>query len=226
MLTNDERLVKAAQDGDSDAFTSLVRTYEQPAYLLALKLIREPEDAREVVQESLLKAYLHIDQFQGNARFSSWLGRITLNEALMRIRQRSAGETVSLDEEISTSAPIPLRAQLRDTALDPERAFRRAEFRRVVRRAVAKLTPPYRQVFVLRHLEECSTQETAEILGLTITAVKTRLRRARAELHRRLHPFYESGCREAGGLRENENRRGQGRVFGNGNYSPQSFQAA
>lgn len=207
MLTNDVRLVRAARKGDQDAFASLVRKHKQPAYLLALKLIRDPEDAREVVQESLLKAYLHLDQFQGNSRFSTWLGRITLNEALMRIRRRPVREEIPLDEGATGTPANPLSARLRDEAPDPERAFRQAEFRWIIRGAIAKLTPPYRQVFVLRHLEDCSTRETAEILGLTVTAVKTRLRRARVELHRRLHTFYKSGCRESGGMRENEKPR-------------------
>jgi RNA polymerase sigma-70 factor, ECF subfamily len=204
MLTNDVRLVRAARNGDQDAFASLVRKHKQPAYLLALKLIHDPEDAREVVQESLLKAYLHLDQFQGDSRFSTWLGRITLNEALMRIRRRPVREEIPLDEGATGTQATPLSAKLRDDTPDPERAFRQAEFRWIIRGAIAKLTPPYRQVFVLRHLEDCSTRETAEILGLTVTAVKTRLRRARVELHRRLHTFYKTGCRESGGMREND----------------------
>jgi RNA polymerase sigma-70 factor (ECF subfamily) len=207
MLTNDVRLVKAARKGNQDAFASLVRKHRQPAYLLALKFIRNPEDAHEVVQESLLKAYLHLDQYQGDARFSTWLGRITLNEALMRIRRRPAREEISLDETPSPSASASPSSALRDTQEDPERAFRRSEYHQIIRGAVAKLAPGYRQVVVLRHLEECSTRETAEILGLTVTAVKTRLRRARVELHRRLHPFYASGCRESGGVRETGKRR-------------------
>ncbi len=202
MLTNDVRLVRAARNGDQDAFASLVRKHKQPAYLLALKLIRDPEDAREVVQESLLKAYLHLDQFQGDSRFSTWLGRITLNEALMRIRRRPAREEIPLDEGPTHPQMSPLSARLRDNAPDPERAYRQIEFRYIIRGAIEKLTAPYRRVFILRHLEDCSTRETAEILGLTVTAVKTRLRRARVELHRRLHTFYKSGCRESGGLRE------------------------
>jgi RNA polymerase sigma-70 factor, ECF subfamily len=226
MLTNDVRLVKAALNGEQNAFTSLVRKHQRPAYLLALKLIRDPEDAREVVQESFLKAYLHLDQFQGDARFSTWLGRITLNEALMRIRRRPGREEISLDEEAPDMSSLPLSVRLRDMGLDPEAAVRRAEIRHVVRGAIAKLTPPYRQVFVLRHLEECSTRETAEILGLTVTAVKTRLRRARVELHRRLHPFYKSGCREAGTLREADRRSSRRGVFENAACSSPRFQPA
>lgn len=224
MLTNDVRLVKAAREGDQNAFTSLVRKHQQPAYLLALKLMRDPEDAHEVVQESLFKAYLHLDQFQGDAKFSTWLGRITLNEALMCIRRRPAGEEVSLDDELSPSAAVPVRSRLHDKEPDPERAFRHAEFRRIVRGAVSRLAPNYRQVFVLRHLEECSTRETAEILGLTVTAVKTRLRRARVELHRRLHPFFESDFREAGGLRDTGKHGSHRVVFKNGTCSARRYQ--
>ncbi len=225
MLTNDVRLVEAARNGDQDAFTSLVRKHNQPAYLLALKLIRDPEDAREIVQESFLKAYLHLDQFQGDSRFSTWLGRITLNEALMRIRRRPIRDEIPLDEGSPGPAVPPLAARLRDTGPDPERTFRRAEVRRIVRGAIAKLTPPYRQVFVLRHLEDCSTRETAEILGLTVTAVKTRLRRARVELHRRLHTFYKSGCRESASLRDDGKSRKRRTVFQKNDCSTRRVQS-
>jgi RNA polymerase sigma-70 factor, ECF subfamily len=206
MLTNEVRLVTAARKGNQDAFTSLIRKHRQPAFLLALKIIRNPEDAHEVVQESLLKAFLHLDQFKGDARFSTWLGRITLNEALMRIRRRPASEEMPLEEFDASTLSESHAFKMPGVEMDPERTFRRAEFHRVVRGAVEKLAPGYRQVVVLRHLQECSTRETAEILGLTVTAVKTRLRRARVELHRRLHPFYLSGRRESGSPRRTERR--------------------
>lgn len=211
MLTNDVRLVKAARKGNQDAFASLIRKHRQPAFLLALKAIRNPEDAQEVVQESLLKAYLHLDQFQGDARFSTWLGRITLNEALMRIRRRPACEEIPLEEFDASSVSQSPSFKMPGAEMDPERAFRHEEFYRVVRGAVEKLAPSYRQVVFLRHLQECSTRETAEILGLTVTAVKTRLRRARVELHRKLHSYYSSGCRESSGKR-NLGRRSMGQV--------------
>jgi RNA polymerase sigma-70 factor, ECF subfamily len=195
MLTNDMRLVKAAQKGDYKAFTSLVRKHSQTIYLMALKLIRDPEDAREVVQESFLKAYLYMSQFQGEARFSTWLGRIACNEALMRIRRRPPLEPVSLNQMVSPFDDIPLGSQIEDERPDPESAWRLAELRQVVHRAIRTLAPRYRKVVILRHIQDRSTRETAEILGLSVTAVKSRLRRARCELRRRLYIFHESGCR-------------------------------
>lgn len=195
MLTNDMRLVLAAQKGDPMAFTSLVRKHGPSLHLLALKLIRDPEDAREVVQESLLKAYLHISQFQGEARFSTWLGRIALNEALMRIRRKPPHEFASLDENISSHDDHPLVSRIEDNAPSPEYTCQRAEVGGILAQAIRKLAPHYRNVFVLRHVQDYSTRETAEILGVSVTAVKTRLRRARVELRRRLHKFYESDYR-------------------------------
>ncbi len=196
MLTNDMRLVLAAQRGDRKAFTSLVRKHSPTLHLLALKLIHDPEDAREIVQDSLLKAYLHLSQFQGEARFSTWLGRITLNEALMRIRRRPQQEVASLEAHVSSLDQHPLASRIEDKHPDPEDVCRRAELGQIVRRAIHKLPPPYRSVFVLRHIQDYSTRETAEILGVSVTAVKTRLRRARVELRRRLHSLYPSGYRE------------------------------
>jgi RNA polymerase sigma-70 factor, ECF subfamily len=195
MLTNDMRLVRAAQRGNHRAFTNLVQGHFQAAYLLALKVTRDPEDAREVVQESLFKAYLHLRQFQGEARFSTWLGRITLNEALMCIRRRTPLVLVSLDAKISPGDEHNLPSGIPDRRQDPESASRFAESRRIVHRAIHSLAPHYRSVFILRHIHDCSTRETAEILGLSVTTVKTRLRRARSELRRRLHNFHESGRR-------------------------------
>lgn len=197
MLTNDMRLVKAAQNGDPNAFTNLVRKNSQAIYLMALRLVHDPEDAREVVQDSFFKAYLHLRQFQGEARFSTWLGRITLNEALMRIRRQPERAQVSLDDRVSISDEQPLASRLEDAQPDPENSYQRAEFRRTLHRAIYRLAPPYRKVFILRHVQDFSTRETAEILGLSVMAVKTRLRRARVELRRRLLGFHESGYRDS-----------------------------
>jgi RNA polymerase sigma-70 factor, ECF subfamily len=195
MLTNDMRLVKAARKGDPKAFTNLVRAHSPALRILALRLIRDPEDACEVVQESLLKAFVHLHQFQGEARFSTWLTRIALNEAFMRIRCRPPGTALSLDDPVSTVSNQQFATQLEDGEPGPEGLCLRAELRRTLFRAIDSLAPRYRMVFVLRHVEEFSTRETAEILGLSVTAAKTRLRRARAELRRRLHAFYVSGWR-------------------------------
>jgi RNA polymerase sigma-70 factor, ECF subfamily len=196
MLTNEMRLVKAARKGNQEAFANLVRHHRQSIYMMALRLIRDPEDAQEVVQESLLKAYLHLGQFQGEARFSTWLGRITLNETLMRIRRRPPQDPISLDESGFPFEEHPLISQIADGNPEPEATCRNAELRSVVHRVVRTLAPRYRNVFVLRLIHDYSTRETAEILGLSATTVKTRLRRARVELRRRLKPFYASGCRE------------------------------
>lgn len=197
MLTNEMGLVRAARKGNHDAFTSLIRHHERTIYLLAIRVIHDPEDAREVVQDSLLKAFIHLHQFQGQARFSTWLTRIALNEALMRIRRKPAREDVSLEEQAFSPSASSLDRYLEDGHPDPESACQRTESESILARAINTLAPAYRDVFVLRHLREYSTRETAEILGISVTAVKTRLRRARLQLRRALSEFYRSGCRHS-----------------------------
>jgi RNA polymerase sigma-70 factor, ECF subfamily len=195
MLTNEMGLVRAARRGNEEAFTSLIQQHERTIYLLAIRIIHDPEEARDVVQDSLLKAYVHLNQFQGEARFSTWLTRIALNEALMRARRKPAGEQISLEEQVSEAPARFFDRYLEDDHPDPETACQCAESERIVAQALHTLTPPYRSVFLLRHLREYSTRETAEILGISRTAVKTRLRRARLQLRRRLHDFISSGRR-------------------------------
>lgn len=209
-LTTELRLVKAARHGDQEAFASLVRQQGRRIYLLALRILRRPEDAEEVVQESLWKAYSKLEQFQGESRFSTWLARITLNEALMHLRKLPAREEISLEEMTAPSGESAAPTQMRDQAPNPEEACASRELRRTVRDAVARLQQPYRTVVAMRSLEEFTTAETAQLLGLSPTGVKTRLRRARLRLRQRLDRLEVPSQRESCQAYSNKGRHSLG----------------
>jgi RNA polymerase sigma-70 factor (ECF subfamily) len=132
-----------------------------------------------------MKAYEHLDQFQGNSKFYTWIVRIAVNQALMKLRRRKTGKTVSLDETIDTGEDTVVR-EIAAWDENPEQRFSREELGEILDSAIQSLEPPYRSVFVLRDIEELSTEETAEALDLSIPAVKSRLLRARLQLREKL----------------------------------------
>ena len=144
------------------------------------------------MQDAFLKAYSRLDQFEGNSQFYTWLVRIAVNESLMRLRKRKSSKTVSLDEEIET-AESPIKREVASDGEDPEESLSRLETREILENAIDSLAEGYRTVFVLRDVEGLSTDETAEMLDLSISAVKSRLLRARLQLRdkirRRLKPY-------------------------------------
>ena len=188
-LNGDSDLVAKAQGGDSTAFAELVRKYERKIFRLAKNITNNQEDAEDVLQEAFLKAYSHIGNFQGNSKFYTWLVRIAVNEALMKLRKRKSDRSVSLDEGIDTGEEI----MVREVAVwedNPEQRYSQTEIRAILDEAVASLRPAFRTVFVLRDIEELSTEETATMLDLSIPAVKSRLLRARLQLREKLTRFF------------------------------------
>lgn len=178
-------LVDRARGGDLAAFSELVRRYERRVYRTARHIVQNDEDAEDVLQEAMLKAFEHLDSFQGNSKFYTWLVRIAVNESLMKLRKRKSDRTVSLDESIETDEePIVREIAVWDD--NPEQRYSQAELREILDRAIESLKPIFRTVFILRDVEELSTEETAEVLGLSIAAVKSRLLRARLQLRERL----------------------------------------
>jgi RNA polymerase sigma-70 factor, ECF subfamily len=178
-------LVQRARAGDDLAFTELVQRNERRILRLAKNITQNDEDAEDVLQETFLKAYTHLGGFQGNAKFYTWLVRIAMNESLMKLRKRKAGRTVSLDEELDTGEDTVQR----EVAVwdgTPEDKYSQEELRGILDKAVASLPEGFRTVFTLREVEELSTEETAETLGLSIPAVKSRLLRARLQLREKL----------------------------------------
>lgn len=178
-------LVERAQSGDMEAFAELVRRYERRIYRMARQITQNDEDAEDVLQESFLKAFQHLDSFQGQSKFYTWVTRIAVNESLMKLRKRKSDRTVSLDENIETDEePIVREIAVWDDT--PESKYSQEELRQILDKAIESLKPIFRTVFVLRDVEELSTEETAEVLGLSVAAVKSRLLRARLQLRERL----------------------------------------
>jgi RNA polymerase sigma-70 factor (ECF subfamily) len=171
-------LVAQARIGDGRSFSELVRRYEGKIFRLAQHVTQNREDAEDVLQETFMKAYEHLDQFQGNSKFYTWIVRIAVNQALMKLRRRKTDKSVSLDEAIDTGEDTVVR-EIAAWDEDPEERYTREELGKILDSAVQSLDPPYRSVFVLRDVDELSTEETAEALGLSVPAVKSRLLRAR-----------------------------------------------
>src|SRR5437588_6436281 len=178
-------LVTAARKGDVEAFGKLVSKYDRNVFRIANHITQNREDAEDVVQDAFLKAYKNLDRFQGNSKFYTWLVRIAVNEALMKLRKRRSDRTVPLDDPIDTGEDeLPREVAVWDE--NPEEKYSREELGEILEEAVQSLKPAYRTVFVLRDIEELSIEETAEALGLSISAVKSRLLRARLQLREKL----------------------------------------
>jgi RNA polymerase sigma-70 factor (ECF subfamily) len=182
-------LVERARAGDAAAFTQLVEKYERKIYRLAKHITQNDEDAEDVLQETFLKAYSHLHNFEMQSKFYTWIVRIAVNEALMKLRKRKSDRTVSLDEPQDTGEETVMR-EIAVWDEDPEQKYSRDELREILDKAVNSLKPSFRTVFVLRDIEELSTEETAEALGISIPAVKSRLLRARLQLRERLTRFF------------------------------------
>lgn len=193
----DEQLVRKAQADDDRAFGELVHRYEAKVYSLALKMLRNPEDAEDVLQDTFLRAYRGIKSFQGNSTISTWIYRITANSALMRLRRKHL-PTVSIDDADEREAPI----NIADWAPGPVEQLLTKETQQAMNEAVEALPPEFRQVFILRDVEEMSNSEVAEVLDLSVAAVKSRLHRARLKVRDRLAGYFgESNTRRAMGAK-------------------------
>ena len=187
---DESALVAQAREGDTVAFGELVRRYEGKIFRLAQHVTQNREDAEDVLQETFMKAYEHLNQFKGDSKFYTWIVRIAVNQALMKLRRRKTDKSVSLDETIDTGEDMVVR-EIAAWGEDPEQQFSREELGGVLDTAIQSLEPLYRSVFVLRDIEELSTEETAEMLGLSVPAVKSRLLRARLQLREKLTRFFK-----------------------------------
>jgi RNA polymerase sigma-70 factor (ECF subfamily) len=183
-------LVQAAKSGDISAFEALVKRYDRNVFRIAQHITQNREDAEDVVQDAFLKAYSNLEQFQGQSKFYTWLVRIAVNEALMKLRRRRPERTVSLDQEVQTDEDTMPR-EVADWAPNPEQQYNQAELKDILGRTIQGLPPSFRTVFVLRDVEGLSTEETAEALNLSIPAVKSRLLRARLQLRERLSKYFK-----------------------------------
>jgi RNA polymerase sigma-70 factor (ECF subfamily) len=188
---DEHQLVAAAKSGDATAFEELVSRYERKIFRLTMNITRNREDAEDAMQDAFLKSYSHLKTFQGDSRFYTWLVRIAANEALMRLRKRRPNQ-FSLDEPMEGDEDLVPR-ELRDWGPGPEQRFAQTEMREILSGVIEELEPDYRIVFVLRDIEELSTEETAASLGISIPAVKSRLLRARLKLREKLNRYFQQG---------------------------------
>ena len=187
---NETPLVLQARSGDVAAFSKLVEKYEGKIFRLARHITNNQEDAEDILQETFLKAYEHLDAFQGNSKFYTWIVRIAVNESLMKLRKRKSDRSVSLDEQIDTGEDVIAR-EIAVWEDNPEDRYSQQELREILDEAIASLPPIFRSVFVLRDIEELSSEETAQMLDLTVPAVKSRLLRARLKLREKLTRFFK-----------------------------------
>ena len=182
-------LVSAAKAGDLGAFDELANRYERRIFRLTMNITQNREDAEDATQDAFLKAFQHLDAFQGGSRFYTWLVRIAVNEALMRLRRRRPN-VVSLDEPVETEDDLMPR-EVEDWGPTPEQRFARTEMNSILTESISGLDPIFRTVFVLRDVEGLSTEETAEALGVSAPAVKSRLLRARLKLRQKLGSYLQ-----------------------------------
>jgi RNA polymerase sigma-70 factor (ECF subfamily) len=180
---SDAAVVEAARRHDRDAFDEIVTRYGPRIFRLAQNITRNREDAEEVSQDSFARAFLHVDSFRGDSRFYTWLARIAINQALMKLRtRRREFQYVCPDTREDTQ----FRAEVADDAPTPEQQYSQKELQRILASAMEELPLASREVLQLREVEERSTAETARILGLSISAVKSRMLRGRQRLRQAL----------------------------------------
>ena len=178
----------AAKRGDSAAFEILCKQSANTVFHLARRIMRNNEDAEDVVQESFQQAFIHLQRFNGDSRFSTWLSRIAINAALMKLRKKHHLLDVSLDESAETEQPSS-GIDVEDQGLNPEQLYAQKERQRILSEAMNELTPGTRKAIELRELGERSTEETAQIMGISVTAVKARVFHGRRKLRERLNHF-------------------------------------
>jgi RNA polymerase sigma-70 factor, ECF subfamily len=185
----DLELVKELQEGNQTGFAELVDRYSGKAFNLAMRITRNQEDAEEILQDVFITVFKKIAMFEGKSAFSSWLYRITVNTAFMKLRKRKTQVSVSLEEVSPTVKNSWVSTSVEGS--DVDYMSTRHELREALEQAIEKLPEEYRIIFVLRDVDGLSNQDVGEILDLSIAAVKSRLHRSRLMLRKRLQRFYD-----------------------------------
>jgi RNA polymerase sigma-70 factor (ECF subfamily) len=186
--TRDEaQMIASILGGNAHEFHNLIRPHERSVYIMALSLLQNEADAEDAAQEAFLKAFRNLAKFRGESKFGTWLVSITLNEARSRLRSKKNIKIESLDETPDEQGHVS-PALLRDWREIPSEALERKEVRLLLQQAISDLPPIYREVFLLRDVEELSVSESAETLSISIASVKVRLHRARMMLQKKLAP--------------------------------------
>jgi RNA polymerase sigma-70 factor (ECF subfamily) len=192
-------LISRVRSGDHEAFYELIRPYERTIYLAALSILKNDADTEEVAQESVLKAFKSLDSFRGEARFSTWLVQITVNEARGRIRKYRPSRHESIDKPQTGEDGDYVPKDFADWRPIPSEEVENKHLRLALQRGLESLGEKYRQVFLLRDVEGLSTAETAAIIGVNEAIVKTRLLRARLMMRDALAPGWDGGWRTSKG---------------------------
>ncbi len=182
---NEEKLIRAGQQGDSQAVETLFRRYQRPLFQTALRVLGNAEDAEDALQDGMLSAYRNLKRFEGRSQFSTWLTRIVINAALMRRRSAKARPAISLDET-PREDELPATERFADNSPNPEQVYAGTELKEIVSENLEELSPLLRTAFLLREVEGYSTGEAAKKLGVTENTLKARLWRARHQLAEKL----------------------------------------
>ena len=185
MTDPEHETVALAQAGDEGAFAMLFNQNYHRIHRLAFHITHNQQDAEDVLQNAFLKAFTHLEQFRSESRFSTWLTRIAVNEALA-LRRRGGPTQVSMDGAAESSGEPSASREVEDVKDDAEERYSKVEMHAILSEIVQKLEPPLRHVFILRYVQEVSTEGTAKLLGLSVSAVKSRLLRARLKMRGRL----------------------------------------
>jgi RNA polymerase sigma-70 factor (ECF subfamily) len=187
----ERELIRRVREGDKEAFYGLVRPYGRAVFFAARSVLNNDADAEEAAQEAVLKAFMHIEEFRGESKFSTWLVQIAINEARMKLRKEHRELYESLNESTADEQGDYWPKDFADWREIPIETLQRKELREALSKALASLEPIYRQVVVLRYIQHLSTAETAEVLGLSGEAVRTRLHRARLRMRDALAPGFD-----------------------------------
>ena len=186
-IRSDSELVEAFRAKDQGAYIELVERYTEKAHNLAVRITRSREDAEEILQDVFITVFNKIDSFKGESAFSSWLYRVTVNTAFMKLRKRKKHASVELDESIPSTNGWTMD---RSDSCDINYMTSRHQLRHELEEAISKLPDEYKLIFVLRDVDGLSNQEVGEVLSLSVPAVKSRLHRSRSMLRKRLMSFY------------------------------------
>ena len=188
---NEAELIGRVCQGESELFYDLIHPYERSVFMAALSVVENEADAEEVAQEAVLKAFANLKTFRSEAKFSTWLVQITINEARMRRRKDRKNLYSSIDEGKPDEEGDYIPVDFADWREIPSEALEREQLKRALAKALASLGEKYREVFILRDVQQLSIAETARLLGITEASVKTRLLRARLQMRDALAPGYD-----------------------------------
>jgi RNA polymerase sigma-70 factor, ECF subfamily len=189
---DEKALIARVLNGEKELFHELIRPYERMVYMTVFSIVKNETDAEDGAQDAIVNAYRHLSKFRGDAKFSTWLTTIAVNEGRQKLRRQKRAKEDSLDEPIAGEEEEFTPAPLTDWKEIPLEALERKELRQALRNAVAELPDIYRQIFTLRDIEELNVAETAAALGINENMVKVRLHRARMMLQKNLVPFLKT----------------------------------